>query len=534
MKAYSFHDQPLGTVIADKADTLADKAYLQYEEGREVSYQEVDEITNRIANGLARLGVAKDDKVALLLPNSLEAVYFWFACSKLGAVDVPINFANRGFFLSHVINDSDAKVIVIDHELIDRLVDIEKEIPELKKVVVWSRQGTIGELPALSFEVIEYPQLCEAPADRPQVTVKPGDVQSIIYTSGTTGPSKGVMMPQAQAHLEAYEYCTYMRTGAEDTFFTCLPIFHANARYLCIYPTMLSETKVVIRERLSATRFWDQIRAAKATIFNSLGAMATFLYNQPRKDNDGDNPARICLASPMPKEIYEDFAERFNIKVIDGYGLTETGLILYNPYDSPRPGSCGKATESFEVRIVDEDDQLVPPHMMGEIVIQGKTPYGMCLGYYKQPEKTVETFRNFYFHTGDGGYMDEDGYVYFVDRLKDYIRRRGENISSFEVERVVDSHPKVFESAAIGVKSEVGEDEVKIVVVLKEGKTLPPEELLSYCEPRMPYFAVPRYVEFVESLPKTPNEKVQKAKLREAGITKRTWDRESVGYQVKR
>jgi crotonobetaine/carnitine-CoA ligase len=494
----------------------------------------VDGITNRIANGLARLGIGKDDKVALLLPNSLEAVYLWFACSKLGAVDVPINLASRGFFLSHVINDSDAKLMVIDYELIDRLADIHTEVPKLEKVIVWSRGGSIGQLPELNVELIDYSQLGESPADRPQVKVKPSDVQTIIYTSGTTGPSKGVMMPHAQAYLEAYEYCTYMRTSAEDIFFTCLPIFHANARYLCLYPTLLSETKAVIRERLSATRFWDQIRAAKATIFNSLGAMATFLYNQPRKDNDGDNPARICLASPMPKEIYEDFAKRFTIKVIDGYGLTETGLILYNPYDSPRPGSCGKATESFRVWIVDEDDQPVPPNAMGEIVIQGRKPYGMCLGYYKQPEKTVETFRNFCFHTGDGGYIDEDGYVYFMDRLKDYIRRRGENISSFEVERVVDSHPKVLESAAIGVKSEVGEDEVMIVVVLKEGETVAPEELLSYCEPRMPYFAVPRYVEFVDRLPKTPNEKVQKAKLREAGVTTETWDRESIGYKVKR
>ena len=237
---------------------------------------------------------------------------------------------------------------------------------------------------------------------------------------------------------------------------------------------------------------------------------------------------------PMPPAIYEGFEKRFNLKVVEGYGLTETGNPTYNPYDAPKIGSCGKPTPNYEVRIVDENDFPVPPGTVGEIVARGRTPWALSLGYYNMPEKTAELVRNHYYHTGDGGYLDEDGYLFFTDRIKDYIRRRGENISSFEVERSVNAHPRVSESAAVAVKSEVSEDEVKVVVVLEKGETLTPAELLDFCQERMPYFAVPRYVEFVDSLPKTPTDRVRKNVLREAGVTENTWDREQAGYQVRR
>jgi crotonobetaine/carnitine-CoA ligase len=236
----------------------------------------------------------------------------------------------------------------------------------------------------------------------------------------------------------------------------------------------------------------------------------------------------------MPPAIYDGFEKRFNLKVVEGYGLTETGNPTYNPYDAPKVGSCGKPTPNYEVRIVDENDFPVPQGTVGEIAVRGRTPWTLSLGYYNMPEKTAEMVRNHYYHTGDGGYLDEDGYLFFTDRIKDYIRRRGENISSFEVERSVNAHPGVGESAAIGVKSELAEDEVKIVVVLNEGEKLTPEELLDFCQERMPYFAVPRYVEFANELPKTPTGRVQKNLLREAGVTKATWDREKAGYRIER
>ena len=395
-------------------------------------------------------------------------------------------------------------------------------------------QPPTEKIPKLGFDVVEYDEIINSPSERPQVEIKASEPQTIIYTSGTTGPAKGVMDPHTKICHSALEYIEAIKATPKDVFFTCLPLFHANARILCIYPAMLLGTKAVIYERFSASRFWEQIKKAKATVFNSLGAMANFIYNQPRKVDDDDNPVRVCAAFPMPKQIYEDFEKRFKLKVVEGYGLTEVAIITYNPYDKPKIGSCGKETKSFEVRIVDENDFPVPPGTVGEIVARGKIPWVTSLGYWNMPEKTVELMMNHFYHTGDAGYLDEDGYMYFVDRMKDYIRRRGENISSFDIECAVNAHPKVVESAAISVKSELSEDEVKIVVVLKKEGRLAPEELLAFCEERMPYFAVPRYVEFVESLPKTPNEKVQKSKLREASITANTWDREKAGYKVKR
>lgn len=534
MKKYQFSEWPLPYLIKDKADVNKDKAFIQFERGREISYREIDDITNRVANGLINLGIDKGDKVALLLPNSLEMICSWFACSKAGAIDVPINLANKGYFLSHVINNSESKVLIIDRDLLDRLKLIEDDLPNLKRVIIRANPGSTTEIPALKFDIKYYEELLSASHQRPKVDLRPCDTQSIIYTSGTTGPSKGVMMSHGQIYIEGSECVEVEGTTPDDVYFTSLPVFHANARYLSILPAMLADAKVVIYERFSASHFWDQIRKSNATIFNTLGAVAMFLYNQPRKPDDGDNPARLCLCAPMPKEIVNDFEDRFKVKAMELYGLTETGAVVYNVSCRKKPGSCGKATKSFDVGIVDEEDRLVPPGVLGEIVCRGKCPWSMSIGYYNMPDKTAEAYRNFWFHTGDVGVMDEYGYLYFCDRLKDYIRRRGENISSFEVEAVVNGHPSVLESAAVAVKSEGSEDEVKIVVILKPREKLAPEELLDFCQARMPYFAVPRYVEFVSSLPKTTNEKIQKTKLREEGITNNTWDRESVGYRVKR
>jgi crotonobetaine/carnitine-CoA ligase len=534
MEDYPAYYRTLAKILEEKAATCGDQVFLQYEEEQGTTYKEVNRIANRIANGLIKLGVNKGDKVALFLPNCPELLYLWFGVSKAGAIDVPINLANKGYFLSHQISDSEAKVLVIGRELIDRLELIEGQLPKLEKVVLWSKTTPTRQMPKLRFDCLDYNDLISGSPESPIVEIKPSDIQTIIYTSGTTGAAKGVMDPHTKIAHSALEYIEAVKATSEDVFFTCLPLFHANARILCIYPAMLLAAKVVIYERFSATRFWDQIRKARATIFNSLGAMAHFIYNQPRKENDADNPVRVCAAFPMPASIFEDFQKRYNLKVTEGYGLTEVAIITYDPYDKPKIGSCGKETKSFEVRIVDEKDFPVPAGTVGEIVARGRSPWITSLGYWNNPAKTVELMRNYFYHTGDGGYLDEDGYLFFVDRMKDYIRRRGENISSFEIERVVNAHPEVLESAAISVKSELSEDEVKIVVVLKNGEKSSPEELLAFCAERMPYFAVPRYIEFVESLPKTPNEKIQKSKLREAGLTADTWDREKAGIEVKR
>jgi crotonobetaine/carnitine-CoA ligase len=523
----------IGSIFEDGAKKYGDKIALSYENKQFLSYLELNDTVNRIANSFAELGVQKGDRVAMFLPNSLEIVLCWFAANKLGAIEVPINLANKGDFLSYIINNSESTVLVVDEKLLSRIQFVEKDLNYLKHIIVWSEKGK-PSLPSMKFHMHSFEDLLKGSSTSPEVEVKKRDPVSMIYTSGTTGPSKGVLSPAGEALMAAEEYIQVMRCTQNDVFYTCLPLFHANAQFLCILPALLCGSRAVIYERLSATRFWKQIQESQATIFNSLGAMAPFIYNQPECPEEKNNPVRACMAAPMPANIYKGFEERFQLKVIEGYGLTETGMITYNPWDAPVIGSCGKPTPNYEVKIFDEDDNELPPNTLGEIVVRSKAPWTMSLGYYKMPEKTVEAFRNFYFHTGDAGVMDENGYLYFRDRVKDYIRRRGENISSFEVERVFLGHPDVAECAAIAVKSEHAEDEVMVIIVPKEGKTLSYEEMMEWCIPRMPYFAVPRYVLFEDQLPKTPNEKVQKNILRERGITPNTWDREKAGYKVTR
>jgi crotonobetaine/carnitine-CoA ligase len=291
---------------------------------------------------------------------------------------------------------------------------------------------------------------------------------------------------------------------------------------------------MVLADRFSASRFWDDVRHYGATQFNYLGGVIPILAKQPPKPDDLDNPVRIALGAGCPQTVMEEVEKRFGIKCLEGFGMTEIGIPVHVRVNDRRPGSCGKPLDIYEIKLFDDQDNEVPAGEAGEIVFRPREPFVMMLGYYNMPDKTAESFRNLWFHTGDLAKRDEDGYFYFVDRKKDALRRRGENISSFEVERAVNSHPSVLESAAVAVPSEVGEDEVKICVVLRPGVTLTPEELIRHCNDRMPYFAVPRYVEFMESLPKTPTERVEKYKLKQAGITANTWDREKAGIQLTR
>ncbi len=534
MKRYAFEEQTLGYLLEDKSQTHGSHCFLEFEDGSSVTYTECNRITDQVAHALHKIGLKKGDTIASLLPNSLDSVYLWFGAAKAGVIEVPINLANKGNFLSHIINNSDCKTIVIDVELIDRLQFIEKDLPLLQTVIVWSKSGKPVALPQMKARVIDYNEFLNNIPDKVEVELQSSDPQMIIYTSGTTGAAKGVLDCHAMIYLSAIEYIEATQATEADILFTFLPLFHANARILCIYPALLLGTKAVIYEKFSASRFWDQVRKHKATMFNSLGAIAQFIYNQPDQPNDVDNPIRVCAAFPMPPEIYENFQKRYDLKVVEGYGLTELAIITYNPWDKPKIGSCGKETRSFEIQIVDKNDWPVPKGMVGEIVARGRIPWVTALGYQNMPEASVELMRNHFYHTGDAGYLDEDGYLFFKDRIKDYIRRRGENISSAEIEKVVNSHPMVAESAAVSAKSEVSEDEVMIVVVPKPGQTVDPMELLAYCEERMPYFAIPRFIEFMDSLPKTANEKIQKARLRKKGVSTATWDREKAGYKVKK
>lgn len=516
--------QVLGELIDDRAEKNGNKIFLFFK-NQKISYEEIRNYANQCANAFTELGVAKGDKVSIMLPNCPEFLYAWFGLAKCGAVEVPVNTAYKGDYLLYNIAQSDSKILIIAAEYLERLKLIEDKLEKVEKIIVLGKndQGNVNlKIPVMSFsDFFNYPK------DFAEATVYPWDPLSIIYTSGTTGVSKGALCPHKFWIVCAEKMLEYRDGRKDDIFYNFMPLYHFNAQCLTVVTALVAEAQMVLAERFSASRFWDDIRYYGATQFNYLGGVMPILAKQPVKPEDSDNPARIAIGAACPPEVMDEVEKRFNIKCLEGFGMTEIGIpIQIRADDDRKRGSCGKAMDIYEIKLFDEYENEVPVGEIGEIVFRPKEAYTMMLEYYNMPEKTLESYRNLWFHTGDLARKDNEGFFYFVDRKKDAIRRRGENISSFEVERVVNSHPSVLESAALAVPSEIGEDEVKICVVLKPGHTLTAKELIEYCDERMPYFAVPRFVEFMDSLPKTPTERVEKHKLKQAGITENTWDKE--------
>ena len=544
------HEDPTTWVLAEilrrRAEEHPDRDYLRFADGPWLGYGEVNARANRVANGLIARGVRPGESVSVLLPNCEEFVPVWYGILKAGAVMSPINTAYKGDFLSWTINLVESRWLVIADAYLDRLALVAGELPRLERVVVVPTGGEgAGPDPSLPWEPLAA--LMDGPDAEPQgVAPSWTDDARIMFTSGTTGRSKGVIKQNAADYFSArswIEVLSRLRGVSpadlrDETYFSCLPLFHSNAQVLCAYPALLAGARVAYVERFSGSRFWQQAIDAGATTFNGIGAMLYFLWNQPAGPLDRAHSVHTISAAPAPRDIYHEFEERFGVALTEGYGLTETGVAtVMDPTAPPRLGSCGVANPGYEVSIVEPGtDRPLPPETPGEIVVNMKIPNIVMRAYYGMPEKTAEDFRNLKLHTGDLGRMDADGYFYFMDRVKDYIRRRGENVSSMEVEKIVNDHPGVAESAAVGVKAGEGassEDEI-LVVCVAEGAAPDPVELTLWLAERMPYFMVPRYIRFVDRLPKTPTERVQKVPLREQGVTADTFDREAAGISISR
>ncbi len=534
----------LATKLRERAEAHPDREYLRYGDGAWVTYGDMNARANRIAHGLIASGTQQGESVSVMLPNCEEFVQVWYGILKAGAVMSSINTAYKGDFLIWTINLVEARTLFIAEAFLDRLEFVQAQLPRLERVVVVRTGQQIGPDPSLPWN--DLAALMEAPATEPDVVYSWTDDARIMFTSGTTGRSKGVIKQNAADYFSArgsLEYMSTRRGVAADelggeTWFSCLPLFHSNAQVLCAYPALLAGGRVAYVERFSGTRFWQQAIDMGATMFNGIGAMLYFLWNQPPSALDRAHSVHSVLAAPAPRDIYFAFEERFGVKLIEGYGLTETGVCtVMDPTQPVRLGSCGTANPGYEVTIVEPGtDRPVPAETPGEIVVDMKVPNIVMRAYYGMPEKTAEDFRNLKLHTGDLGRMDADGYVYFMDRVKDYIRRRGENVSSIEVEHQIVAHAAVKEAAVIGVKADEGassEDEIMVVIVA-DGAAPNPEVLTHWMAERMPYFMVPRFIRFVDSLPKTPTERVQKNTLRDEGVTEDTWDRDAAGVEVRR
>ena len=499
------------------------------------TYAELDHATDRAAAGFAALGLQPAEHASLWMANSIENVEAWFGLQKAGVVEVPVHTAARGAALTYVIDHADARALVVDEAFLPHLAAIAERLPKLEHVVV--NRAEPGEedveLPS-RLAVHDLAELASGGGAVPDPSLQRSDLAVILHSSGTTGPPKGVLLShEAVLHLTRH-LVWLMDYESSDRLYTAFPLFHNNAKYTSVCAALECGGSLVMDKRFPVSTFWEVAREKEITAFNYMGALLMMLHKQPRRADDSDNPVRIAFGAPCPVGIWEEFERRFGMELVEVYGMTEAPMITENRLDDRKIGSGGKGSMSYEVRIVDENDESVPPDTPGEIVARPTRQLALFSGYYKRPEDTVEAWRNLWFHTGDRGRMDADGFVFFIDRMKDSIRRRGENISTWEIESTLNTHPAVQESAAYGVASELSESEVMVAVVPRDGERPRPDELLDFCYGKIAHYAVPRYVRFLDALPRNHAERVEKFRLRGEAITPDAWDREAHGYKVRR
>ncbi|MCW3475818.1 ATP-dependent acyl-CoA ligase [Limobrevibacterium gyesilva] len=465
-------------------------------------YADMPGVAARSAGRLLAAGVAAGDRVAIMSGNRAEFLELFLGCAWMGAIAVPVNVASRGPQLQHVLDNSGARLLVVEPGLAAALATV-----DLGALTVWR----IEALPPAGGNV-------------PPVAAGPGDTVAILYTSGTTGPSKGVCCPQAQMLWWGFNTAALLGVGPGDVLCTTLPLFHTNALNT-FYQALLHGATMVVERRFSASRFWQAMAQSGASVTYLLGAMVPILLSRPVAAEERAHRVRIALAPGVPAQFHEAFTERTGVRLLDGYGSTETNFVIGTTIEHQRPGTMGPVAPGFEAQVVDALDNPLPDGTPGELVLRAEAPFAFATGYWGMPEKTVEAWRNLRFHTGDRVVRDADGYFRFVDRMKDAIRRRGENISAYEVEQVLLAHPQVANAAVFPVRADMAEDEVMAAVVPAEGGAPAPEELIAHCTRLLPYFAVPRYLEFADALPVTENGKVRKYVLIERGVTAATWDR---------
>jgi crotonobetaine/carnitine-CoA ligase len=491
--------------------------------GESWNWAEALELTRRAAAGLQAMGVKKGDHVLSWQPNNREAVLTWFGLNYLGAVYVPVNTAYKGNLLQHVVQLSDATLMVCHADLAPRLNEI--DCAELADVIVTSGAAELSSLVAHpAAALLPEPGLATIPD-----TVEPWDSQYIIFTSGTTGPSKAVLSSYLQGYSMGPD-ASYNIDG-NDRILVNLPLFHVGGTIFCIV-TLASGGSCFIDTHFKTNEFWQTVREHEITMTCLLGAMMPFLLNLPPGNSDKDHSLRKAVCVPWNEETMA-VGRRYGIDMRTAFNMTEVSSPMVSDSYPPEPGTCGKLRPGVEARVVDENDCEVAPGETGELILRTDRPWAMNHGYYKNPEATAQAWRNGWFHTGDGFKYDEDGYFYFVDRIKDAIRRRGENISSFEVESEVAAHEAVGEVAAIPVPSELGEDEVMVVVTPASDTPIEPLALFEFLRPRMAHFMLPRFIRIIDELPKTPTQKIQKHLLKDDGVTAETWDREAAGITVK-
>ena len=526
------YGQTLGSFLAAKAKRNGDKVFIEYlPDGARLTYAELEEEANRLAAGLKGLGLAAGVHVAVLSDNRPEQIVLYFALAKLGGVCVPINTAARGAFLSYLLQQSDTTAIVVEPEHLAQLAEVIADLPALTTLIVLeSVTGAArSDPPELArLRTVEFAALMADPAVEPIDDARPSDLAQILYTSGTTGRSKGAMFAHTAMLNWGRQVAAGHGIGEDDIYFVVFPLFHAGAWLSCVMTTMWANGTVALGRGFSASRFLDQVRGCGATVVFVV-SVASFLSAQPASGADRDHALRKFVTAPPPPDPLA-FERRFGVRLLAGYGLSDYGSSHFRGMASP-PGkiaSSGVLAPGWEAKCVDDLGRTAPPGAPGEILLRCNIPGGAALGYYKMPQETLDSRRDLWFHTGDIGAIDADGYLTFLDRKKDAIRRRGENISSIEMELILGLNPAVGASAFFPVKSEVAEDDVAVAVIPRAGQRLTEEDIARYCEANIPKYAVPRYIRILEAFPMTASGKVQKVVLRQEteAMLPNVWDRE--------
>ncbi|WP_054373475.1 AMP-binding protein [Rhodococcus rhodochrous] len=517
-------------VLSRQAEAVGDDPFL-IQDDRQLTFAETDRLADSHAQAYASLGVAKGDRVAMLMENSIDQAATSFGVNRVGAIWSPVSTEYRGEWLANLLRRIDSDVLVVDASLLHKVT----ELGDLgfKHVIIKGEQQS--EAPS-GATIHDYAELAEFKPVRPDVDQFYGDTSAILWTSGTTGPSKGVEQSHNTwltfAELHNRVYRNGIREG--ERFYGCVPMYNSGGWSINVYPALIAGVPACIDERFSVSRYWDRIAHYQASHTMVLGTMPLFLLQQPPRENDADNTLRTVLLNPPIPGLWEKFKERFGIETITaGFGQSEImGATLWTSDMPTKPGSQGLALvddHPVECRILDDNDREVGPNEVGEICVRPKEPFTIFNGYFNEPERTLESRRNLWHHSGDLGKIDEDGELFFVDRKKDSTRNKGRNISSFEVEHIARQHPQVSDVAVFGVPSQhlQHEDELMIAILPAQGQTIDPFEFCQYMDKNAPYFFVPRYIDFVTEFPMTPSNKILKYKLREMGVTASTWDRES-------
>jgi carnitine-CoA ligase len=513
-----------GSILRERAQAHRDRPFLTLaESGEAFTYGEFNERVNRVANALTARGVSQGDYVNVMLPNSLEYLTLSYALKKLGVIEVAINAEFRGPALARTLAVSGSQILVTTPELGEHAACAATTDDVIETLVLVGEPGGGSDLPAAQTR-LPFESLYDGPGDEPSATVSDLDPVTVIFTSGTTGVSKGCVLPHRALVRAGQLIVNAMRMTENDCAYTAYPLFHARAAYLDVPSALFVGGRLVLAPRFSASRFWEDMRRFDVTMFSIIGTVMQILWKGEPSAADRDHRVRISWGGPLPIDL-NDFKERFGVEVLPAegvYGMSETGMVSTTSLD---PTWSGRVVPWLDVRIADDNDDPVPTGEVGEILVRQAEPGTMFREYLSMPEATVEACRNMWFHTGDLGRLDGDGLLTFLGRKREMIRRAGHNISTWEVEEVIGAHEDVVESAALGVPSPLGEEDLKVYVVRRDGSSLDAEALLEYCRERMAAFMIPQHLEFIDAIPKTPTGKAATSRLLEL-------HHESVGSSV--